>query len=89
MIQSLNGQLSLDRLNKNQRTYYYLPNSAFWDGLSMESQPLSMESQPQNPELRNNPENFHPWMNIHNMFLMSEEIKVQVFLCQDDHHRFR
>ena len=20
-----------------------------------------MESQPQNPELRNNPENFHPW----------------------------
>ena len=21
-----------------------------------------MESQPQNPEFRNNPENFHPWM---------------------------
>ena len=21
-----------------------------------------MESQPQNPELRNNPENFHPWI---------------------------
>ena len=37
----------------NQRTYYYLPNSAFWGW-------LSMESQPQNPEFRNNPENFHP-----------------------------
>ena len=23
-----------------------------------------MESQPQNPEFRNNPENFHPWYNI-------------------------
>ena len=22
-----------------------------------------MESQPQNPEFRNNPENFHPWFN--------------------------
>ena len=21
-----------------------------------------MESQPQNPEFRNNPENFHPWL---------------------------
>ena len=23
-----------------------------------------MESQPQNPEIRNNPENFHPWFII-------------------------
>ena len=23
-----------------------------------------MESQPQNPEFRNNPENFHPWVKI-------------------------
>ena len=29
-------------------------NSAFWGG-------LSKESQSQNPEFRNNPENFHPW----------------------------
>ena len=37
-----------------QRSYYYLLNSGFWGW-------LSMESQPQNPEFRNNPENFHPW----------------------------
>ena len=30
-----------------------LPNSGFWGW-------LSTESQPQNPEFRNNPENFHP-----------------------------
>ena len=41
------------RQNINQRTYYNLPNSVFWCW-------LSMESQPQNPEFRNNPENFHP-----------------------------
>ena len=23
-----------------------------------------MESQPHNPEFRNNPENFHPWMSV-------------------------
>ena len=44
-----NGQTSLDKLN--QKSNYYLQNSAFWDGLS---------SQPQNSEFRNNPENFHP-----------------------------
>ena len=49
-ISSLNGQLSLDRLYINRKTYYRLPNSA------------SMESQAQNPEFRNNPENFHPCM---------------------------
>ena len=51
-ISSFNGQLSLDRLKINQRSYYDLPNSAFWGG-------LSVESQPENPEFRNNPENFH------------------------------
>ena len=49
---NLNGQLSLDELKINQRSYNN-PNSAFWGW-------LSMESQPQNPEFRNNPENFHP-----------------------------
>ena len=53
-ILSLNGQLSLDRLKINQRSYYDTPNSAIWGR-------LSVESQPQNPEFRNNPENFHPW----------------------------
>ena len=52
-ISSLNGQLSLDRLKINQRSYYELPNSAVWGW-------LSVESQPQNPEFRNNPENIHP-----------------------------
>ena len=45
--------MSLDRLKINQRSFYDLPNSAFWGW-------LSTESQPQNPEFRNNPENFHP-----------------------------
>ena len=40
----------------NQKSYDNLPNSAFWGW-------LSVESQPQNPELRNNPENFHPCSN--------------------------
>ena len=37
----------------NQRSYYDLPNSAFWGC-------LSVESEPQNPEFRKNPKNFHP-----------------------------
>ena len=37
------------------QSYCYLPNSAFWGC-------LYMESQPQNPEFRINPENFHPWI---------------------------
>ena len=49
----LNGQLPLDKLKLNHKSDYYLQNSAFWGG-------LSMESQPQNPEFRNNPEKFHP-----------------------------
>ena len=53
-ISSLNGLLSLNKLNINQRSYYNLPNSAFWGW-------LSVESQPQNPEFRNNLENFQPW----------------------------
>ena len=48
--------MSLDNLKINQRSYYNLPNLAFWGW-------LSMESQPQNPEFRINPENFHPWIN--------------------------
>ena len=52
---SSNGQLSLDRLSINQRTNYNLTYSAFWGW-------LSTESQPQNPEFRNNYENFHPWI---------------------------
>ena len=52
-ILSLNGQLSLDRLHMNRKIYYNSSNSPFWGW-------LSMESQPQNPEFRNNPENFHP-----------------------------
>ena len=26
-----------------------------------------MESQPQNPEFRNNPDNFHPWVHLCNV----------------------
>ena len=52
-ISSLNAYLSFDQLYIYQKNYYILPNSAFWGW-------LSMESQPQNPEFRNNPENFHP-----------------------------
>ena len=45
--------LNVFRLSEsNQRSYYNLPNSAFWGW-------LSMESQPQNPEFRINPENFN------------------------------
>ena len=36
-----------------KKNYYNFPNSIFWGW-------LSMESQPQNPDFRNNPENFHP-----------------------------
>ena len=45
----LNGQIPLDKLKLNQKSYLYLQNSAF-----------SLASQPQNPEFRNNPEIFHP-----------------------------
>ena len=57
IISSLNGQLSTEELKINQRSYLNLPNSVFlgW---------LSVESQPQNPEFRNNPENFHPYIPI-------------------------
>ena len=48
----LNGQMPIDRLKINQRSYYGL-NSALWGC-------LSVESQPQIPEFRNNRENFHP-----------------------------
>ena len=51
----LNGQLSLDRLKINQRIYNMYndhPNSGFWGW-------FSVENQSQNPEFRNDPENFH------------------------------
>ena len=55
-------KLCLDNLKTNQRSYYNLLNSAFWDW-------PSMESQPKNPEFKINPENFHPcdsgeWVNV-------------------------
>ena len=63
-----NGQIPSDKLKLYQKSYYYLQNSAFWGWLSIQMYlipefrilRLSMESQPQNPEFRNNPENFHP-----------------------------
>ena len=55
IISSLNDKLSLDYPKTNQRNYYNLPNSAFWGW-------LSLENRPQNPEFRNNPENFHPYI---------------------------
>ena len=72
-IWSLYGQLSLDRPNINQRTCYNLPNSAFWGR-------LSMEIQPQNPEFRNNPENFHLcviWKNNNNKDRGQSKLYVQ------------
>ena len=48
-------KLSLDYLKISQRSYYNLPNSAFCGR-------LSVESRPQNPEFRNNPEIFHPFI---------------------------
>ena len=59
-----------DRLYINRKTYYNLPNSAFWGW-------LSMESQPQNPEFRNNPENFHP---CYSLFVVAP-IWCGSFLC--------
>ena len=56
---SLNGQLSLQRLEINKRSYYDLHNSAFWGW-------LSVESQPQNPEFRNNPETHTHWFIVIN-----------------------
>ena len=50
----LNDQIPLNKLKLNQKSYYYLQNSAFWGR-------LSMESQPKNPKFRSNPENFYPW----------------------------
>ena len=46
-----NGQIPLEKLKLNQKSYYYLQNSAFWGRLSMESRPK-------------NPENFHPCLTL-------------------------
>ena len=55
IISCLNDWLCFDYLKTKQKSYYKLPNSAFWGW-------LSIESQPQNAEFRINPENFHPCM---------------------------
>ena len=47
------GQIPLNKLKLNQKSYYYLQISAFWGW-------LYVGIQPQNPEFRNNPENFQP-----------------------------
>ena len=60
--------LCLENQKNNQRSYYNLPNSAFWGW-------LSMESQPQNPEFRINPANFHPCRN--------EETEENTYLIRD------
>ena len=46
--------MSQDKSKLHQRSYFILPNSVFWGW-------LSTESQPKNPEIRINPENFHPY----------------------------
>ena len=46
-----NGQIPLDKLKLNQKSYYYLRIQYF---------EADFLNQPQNPEFRNNPENFHP-----------------------------
>ena len=38
-----------------------------------------MESQPQNPEFKNNPENFHPWA-THRVLM--EDLNQTVRICQ-------
>ena len=43
--------------NISGKLRYNQPNSAFWGW-------FSKEIQPQNPEFRNNPENFHPWTQV-------------------------
>ena len=35
-----------------------------------------MESQPQDPEIRNNPENFHPWRSRDRMTLGDDDFSV-------------
>ena len=36
-----------------------------------------MESQPQNPEVRNNPKNFHPWIIV--FLLRKENVSTEVY----------
>ena len=49
-----NGQIPLDKLKLNQKSYYTCRIQHF-------EHQISMESQPQNPEFRSNPENFNQW----------------------------
>ena len=47
-----------------------------------------MESQPQNPEIRSNPENFHPWIDrvhlLENFLTVSANVKVSEMLEHTD-----
>ena len=75
-----NVQIPLDKLKLTQKSYYYLQNSPF------------LESRPQNPEFRNNPENFaHGWkikiskiMNIWNF-----QYAFNSALDKFDYHQYR
>ena len=77
-ISSLNGQLSLDRLKINQKSYYNLLYSAFWG--------LSTESQPQNPKFRNNPENIHPGISDHDQQLAYSAMLYASFVVKLSYH---
>ena len=44
-----------------------------------------MESQPQNPEFRNNAENFHPWNNrTDGITQQSHDLKIMLYQCRGD-----
>ena len=63
-ISRLNGKLPKDELKINHRSYLNLSNS--------------VESQPQNPEIRNNPENFYPCNKlISTIILAGQEYKQE------------
>ena len=67
--------LTWDRVKINQRS----PNSAFWGW-------LSTESQPQNPEFRNNPENFHLQnvLKFQTNMLANNKVLDQILFCLFD-----
>ena len=37
-----------------------------------------MKSQPQNPEFRNNPENFHPWFDGGGEYIAGYTVAIQI-----------
>ena len=82
LLNSLKSDLLTWRLNTSMDLYYNLPNSGFWGW-------LSVESQPQNPEFRNNPENFHSCIRkvsqrmllwIHNIWLCKLDFWIKDLL---------